>query len=49
MQTSIQQLRDRITHAVQAITVDMLHNIWNEFDYRVDVYRVTLGAHIEGL
>jgi hypothetical protein len=47
-QLSIQQLRDQITHAVQAITVDMLHNVWNEFDYRVDVCRVTQGAHIEG-
>jgi hypothetical protein len=25
------------------------HTIWNEFDYRVDVCRVTQGAHIEGL
>jgi hypothetical protein len=49
MQTSIQQLRDQIMHAVQAITVDMLHNIWNEFDYHVDVCHVTQGAHIEGL
>jgi hypothetical protein len=25
------------------------HTIWDEFDYRVDVCRVTHGAHIEGL
>jgi hypothetical protein len=25
------------------------HTIWDEFDYRVDVCRVTQGAHIEGL
>jgi hypothetical protein len=25
------------------------HTIWDEFAYRVDVYRVTQGAHIEGL
>jgi hypothetical protein len=25
------------------------HNIRDEFDYRVDVCRVTQGAHIEGL
>jgi hypothetical protein len=25
------------------------HIIWDEFDYRVDVCRVTQGAHIEGL
>jgi hypothetical protein len=23
--------------------------VWDEFDYRVDVCRVTQGAHIEGL
>jgi hypothetical protein len=33
----------------QAITADMLHRVWDEFDYRVDVCRVTQGAHIEGL
>jgi hypothetical protein len=47
--TSIHEFRDRITHALQAITADMLHRAWDEFDYRVDVCRVTQGAHIEGL
>ena len=47
--TSIHEIRDRITHALQAITADMLHRVWDEFDYRVDVCRVTQGAHIEGL
>jgi hypothetical protein len=47
--TSIHELRDRITHALQAITADMLHRVWDEFYYRVDVCRVTQGAHIEGL
>jgi hypothetical protein len=42
------EIRDRITHALQAITADMLHRIWDEFDYRVDVCRVTQGAYIEG-
>jgi hypothetical protein len=35
--------------ALQTITADMLHRAWDEFDYRVDVCRVTQGAHIEGL
>jgi hypothetical protein len=43
------EIRDRITHALQAITADMLHRVWDEFDYRVDVCRVTKGAHMEGL
>jgi hypothetical protein len=47
--TSIHEIRDRITHALQAITEDMLHRVWDEFDYRVDVCRVTQDAHIEGL
>ena len=46
---SLKELRDRITHALQTITADMLHRVWDEFDYRADVCRVTQGAHIEGL
>jgi hypothetical protein len=46
---SLSELRDRITHALQTVTADMLHRVWGEFDYRVDVCRVTQGAHIEGL
>jgi hypothetical protein len=47
--TSIHEIRDWITHALQAITADMLHRVWDEFDYRVDVCRVTQGAQIQGL
>jgi hypothetical protein len=46
---SLKELRDWIAYALQTITVDMLHRVWDEFDYRVDVCRVTQGAHIEGL
>jgi len=46
---SLKELRNRITHALQTITADMIHRVWDEFDYRVDVRRVTQGAHIEGL
>jgi len=31
------------------LTADMLHRVWYEFDYPVEVCRVTQGAHIEGL
>ena len=31
--------------AIETITAEM----WNEFDYRVDVCRITKGAHIEYL
>jgi len=46
---SLTELHDRITHALQTITADMLHRVWDEFDYRVSVCGVTQGAHIEGL
>jgi len=46
---SLKELCDRITRALQTITVDMLHRVWDEFDYRVDVCHVTQGAYIEGL
>ena len=46
---SLKELRDRIMHALQTITADMLHRVWDESDYRVDVCCVTQGAHIEGL
>jgi hypothetical protein len=46
---SLKELRDRITHALQTITADMLHRVWDEFNYRVGVCRLTQGAHIEGL
>ena len=47
--TSLKELRDRITHALQTITADMLHGDWDKFGYRVDVCHVTQGAHIERL
>jgi len=46
---SLNELRDRITHALQTTTADMPHQVWDEFNYRVDVCRVTQGAHIKGL
>jgi len=42
---SIPELKVRIRTAIQTITADMR----NELDYRVDVCRITKGAHIEHL
>jgi len=39
----------RIRIATETITADMLQTVWNELDYRVDVCRITKGAHIEHL
>ena len=44
---SIPELKVRIRTAIETITAVMLHTVWNELDYRVDVCRITKGAHIE--
>lgn len=44
---SLQELRVRITEAVESITPDCLANVWREIDYRFDVCRATHGAHVE--
>ena len=46
---SIPELKVRIRTAIVTITADMLQTVWNELDYRVDVCRITNGAHIEHL
>jgi len=45
----IPELKVRIRTAIETITADMLHTVWNELDCRVDVCRITKGAHIEHL
>jgi len=35
--TFLKELRDRITHALQTITAVMLHLVWDQFDYPVDM------------
>jgi len=44
---SIPELKVLIRTAIETITADMLQTVWNELDYRVDVCRITKGAHIE--
>ena len=45
----VDELKDRITEAVATIDNAMLERVWQELDYRLDVCRVTNGAHIEHL
>ena len=45
----ITELMVQIRTAIEAITADMLQRVCNELDYRVDVCRITKGAHIEHL
>jgi hypothetical protein len=49
LQRSLPELRPRITTAIASITRDTLHKAWDELDYRLDICRVTRGAHIESL
>ncbi|PSN56295.1 hypothetical protein C0J52_22812, partial [Blattella germanica] len=42
-------LKQRIRQAVATVDGDMLQRVWDELDYRMDVCRVTGGAHIENL
>jgi hypothetical protein len=42
-------VKARIIAAVKNIDVRMLTRVWQELEYRIDVCRVTRGAHIEHL
>ncbi|GFW51944.1 uncharacterized protein TNCV_1188751 [Trichonephila clavipes] len=42
-------IRHRIEAAVARITSDTLNKDWDELAYRLDVYRVTNGTHVEHL
>jgi len=42
-------LKARIIAAVKNIDASMLTHVWQEPEYRIDVRRVTGGAHIEHL
>jgi len=35
--------------AIGNVTQDMLERVWQEWEYRLDVCCVTLGAHIESI
>jgi hypothetical protein len=42
-------LKVRIVAAVKNIEASMLTRVWQEVEYRIDVRRVTRGAHIENI
>jgi hypothetical protein len=46
---TLDDLKQRITTATGGVDDDMLTRVWQKFDYRVDICRVTKGAHIENL
>jgi len=45
----LDELRNRITTAVNFVTEDTLRRVWDEFSYRVNVVRTVGGGHIEHL
>ncbi|KAG8283698.1 hypothetical protein J6590_011067 [Homalodisca vitripennis] len=47
--TTMDELRNRITTAVESVTQDMLAAVWDEFEYRIDISRVSKVGHIEHL
>jgi hypothetical protein len=49
LSTTLVDLRARITAAITGIGRHMLQRVWEEPEYRLDVCRVTRGAHIEHL
>jgi len=49
MPRDLPQLRQKFVEAVAAIDRQMLQRASQELDYRIDVCRVTKGAHFEQL
>jgi len=47
--TTLDDLKNCITTAVNSVTQDILLRVWNEFSYRLDVTRAAEGGHIEHL
>ena len=43
----ITDLKQRISNAIDTIDEAMLQRTWQGIEYRLDVLRVTNGAHIE--
>jgi hypothetical protein len=43
----LQHLNDRICAAIETVMPEMLSCVWEEAEHRLDICRVTNGAHIE--
>lgn len=44
---NLEELRQRITAAIETVDEGMLARTWQELEYRFDVLRATKGAHVE--
>uniref|UniRef100_UPI00358EB2A0 histone-lysine N-methyltransferase SETMAR-like n=1 Tax=Myxine glutinosa TaxID=7769 RepID=UPI00358EB2A0 len=47
--TNLDDLKNRITAAVTSVKEDTLRDVWDEFNYRLDVVLAAGGGHIEHL
>jgi hypothetical protein len=45
--TTLHQFKTRITEACANTDQEILHNVWQEVEYRFDAARASSGAHIE--
>lgn len=46
---TIEELKQEITEAILTLTPEMLQRVWNEFENRVYITRVSVGGRIEHL
>jgi hypothetical protein len=46
MVESLPDLRRRITAAIAAVRVNVLSRVWDEVEFRFEVFRAVDGAHI---
>lgn len=47
--TDVEELKDRIRAAIQSITGVILGKVWEEFNKRLDMIKITRGGHFEHL
>jgi len=46
LSTDLEELKTRIKDAVNAVTQDMINNVWEEFVYCIDVCRAAGRDHL---
>ena len=46
---NIEEMKQRITAALETVTKDILQRIWHKLQHRLDVCKVIGGAHTEHL
>jgi hypothetical protein len=47
LSTTLHELKTRVREACVNTDQEILHNVWQEVEYRFDVAQATRGAHIE--